>query len=47
MSTCRLHPSGPRPDPDVLEQCRDLPTSTRAWGLDSRTGTLVADGVAR
>jgi regulator of RNase E activity RraA len=27
MSTCRLHPSGPRPDPALLEQCRELPTS--------------------
>ncbi len=27
MSTCRLHPPGPRPDPTLLEQCRDLPTS--------------------
>ncbi len=27
MSTCRLHPSGPRPDPSLLEQCRQLPTS--------------------
>ena len=27
MSTCRLHPSGPRPDPLLLERCRDLPTS--------------------
>ncbi|MFP5370214.1 MAG: dimethylmenaquinone methyltransferase, partial [Actinomycetes bacterium] len=27
MSTCRLHPPGPRPDPGVLEQCRGLPTS--------------------
>jgi regulator of RNase E activity RraA len=27
MSTCRLHPTGPRPDPALLEQCRDLPTS--------------------
>lgn len=27
MSTCRLHPPGPRPDPALLEQCRDLPTS--------------------
>jgi regulator of RNase E activity RraA len=27
MSTCRLHPSGPRPDPALLEQARDLPTS--------------------
>jgi regulator of RNase E activity RraA len=27
MSTCRLHPTGPRPDPVLLEHCRDLPTS--------------------
>lgn len=27
MSTCRLHPPGPRPDPLLLERCRDLPTS--------------------
>jgi regulator of RNase E activity RraA len=27
MSTCRLHPTGPRPDPALLEQCRALPTS--------------------
>lgn len=27
MSTCRLHPPGPQPDPALLEQCRDLPTS--------------------
>lgn len=27
MSTCRLHPTGPRPDPALLERCRALPTS--------------------
>jgi regulator of RNase E activity RraA len=27
MSTCRLHRPGPRPDPALLEQCRELPTS--------------------
>jgi regulator of RNase E activity RraA len=27
MSTCRLHPPGPRIDPALLEQARDLPTS--------------------
>jgi regulator of RNase E activity RraA len=27
MSTCRLHPAGPRPDPALLERCRALPTS--------------------
>ena len=27
MSICRLYPSGPRPDPALLEQCRELPTS--------------------
>ena len=30
MSTCRLHPSGPRPDPLLLERCRDLPTSVQS-----------------
>lgn len=27
MSTCRLHPTGPRPDPALLDRCRALPTS--------------------
>src|SRR5688572_16798855 len=27
MSTCRLHPPGPRPDAALLERCRALPTS--------------------
>ena len=27
MSTCLLHPPGPRPEPALLELCRDLPTS--------------------
>ena len=27
MSTCRLHPPGPRPDDGLLERCRALPTS--------------------
>ena len=27
MSTCRLHPPGPRPDAGLLERCRALPTS--------------------
>lgn len=27
MSTCRVHPAGPRPDPGLLERCRALPTS--------------------
>ena len=27
MSTCRLHPPGPRPDPALLDRCRELPTS--------------------
>ncbi|SDX75246.1 RraA famliy [Modestobacter sp. DSM 44400] len=27
MSTCRMHRPGPQPDPDLLEQCLDLPTS--------------------
>lgn len=26
MSTCRLHPAGPRPDLDLLARCRALPT---------------------
>ncbi len=34
MSTCRLHPSGPRPDPALLEQCRDLPTSILSDSMD-------------
>ena len=27
MNTCRRHPAGPRPDPGLLDRCRDLPTS--------------------
>ena len=27
MSTCRLYPPGPTPDPALLDLCRDLPTS--------------------
>lgn len=27
MSTCRRHPAGPRPDPGLLDRCRELPTS--------------------
>ena len=34
MSTCRLHRPGPRPDPGLLEQCRDLPTSILSDSMD-------------
>ena len=27
MTTCRRHPTGPRPEPDLLARCRALPTS--------------------
>ena len=39
MSTCRLHPTGPRTDPDLLARCRDLPTSILSDSMD-RTGGL-------
>jgi regulator of RNase E activity RraA len=34
MSTCRLHPPGPKPDPALLEQCRELPTSILSDSMD-------------
>jgi regulator of RNase E activity RraA len=39
MSTCRLHPPGPRPDPALLEQCLDLPTSILSDSME-RVGGL-------
>ncbi|TFV63821.1 dimethylmenaquinone methyltransferase [Geodermatophilus sp. DF01-2] len=39
MSTCRLHPPGPRPDPALLERCRALPTSILSDSMD-RVGGL-------
>jgi RraA family protein len=39
MSTCRLHPPGPRPDPGLLDRCRDLPTSILSDSMD-RTGGI-------
>jgi regulator of RNase E activity RraA len=39
MSTCRMHRPGLRPDPALLEQCRDLPTSILSDSMD-RTGGL-------
>jgi regulator of RNase E activity RraA len=38
MSTCRLHPPGPRPDPALLERCRALPTSILSDGMQRRGG---------
>jgi regulator of RNase E activity RraA len=37
MSTCRLHPRGPSPDPALLNRCRALPTSTLSDSME-RTG---------
>ena len=37
MSTCRLHPRGPSPDPALLDRCRALPTSTLSDSME-RTG---------
>jgi regulator of RNase E activity RraA len=37
MTTCRLHPPGPRADPDLIEHCRELPTSILSDSMD-RTG---------
>lgn len=34
MSTCRLHPPGPRPDRRLLDQCVDLPTSILSDSMD-------------
>jgi RraA family protein len=39
MSTCRLNPPGPRPDPALLEQCLDLPTSILSDSME-RVGGL-------
>ena len=38
MSTCRLHPHGPRPDPALLEQCRNLPTSILSDSMERAGG---------
>ena len=37
MSTCRLHPRGPSPDPALLDRCRALPTSILSDSM-ARTG---------
>ncbi len=37
MSTCRLHPRGPSPDPALVDRCRALPTSTLSDSME-RTG---------
>ena len=37
MSTCRLHPRGPSPGPDLLDRCRALPTSVLSDSME-RTG---------
>ena len=37
MSTCRLHPRGPSPDPALMDRCRALPTSTLSDSME-RTG---------
>jgi regulator of RNase E activity RraA len=37
MSTCRLHPRGPSPDPALLDRCRALPTSILSDSME-RTG---------
>jgi regulator of RNase E activity RraA len=39
MSTCRLHPPGPRPQPGLLGECRGLPTSILSDSMD-RVGGL-------
>jgi regulator of RNase E activity RraA len=39
MSTCRLHTPGPRPDPELLQRCRELPTSILSDSMD-RVGGL-------
>lgn len=38
MSVCRLHPRGPRPDPDLLARCRALPTSILSDSMDRAGG---------
>lgn len=40
MSTCRLHPRGPRPDPGLLARCRELPTSILSDSME-RLGGLT------
>lgn len=39
MSTCRLHRRGPRPEPALLERCRELPTSILSDSME-RIGGL-------
>lgn len=39
MSTCRLHPRGPRPESALLERCRELPTSILSDSME-RVGGL-------
>ncbi|MDP9460207.1 MAG: dimethylmenaquinone methyltransferase [Actinomycetota bacterium] len=39
MSTCRLHRRGPRPEPGLLERCRELPTSILSDSME-RVGGL-------
>jgi regulator of RNase E activity RraA len=43
MTTCRLHPPGPRADPDLIERCRELPTSILSDSMD-RTGGVRGVG---
>ena len=38
MSTCRRYPGGPRPDPALLAQCRDLPTSILSDSMERAGG---------
>jgi regulator of RNase E activity RraA len=38
MSTCRMHRPGPPPDPDLLEQCRELPTSILSDSMERAGG---------
>lgn len=45
MSTCRLHPRGPRPDPVLLEQRPDLPTSVLFGSKERAGGVRDAEGV--
>jgi regulator of RNase E activity RraA len=40
VSTCRLHPPGPRPAPDLLRRCRELPTSILSDSME-RTGGML------
>ncbi|MGY1826947.1 RraA family protein [Blastococcus sp. SYSU DS0541] len=38
MSTCRLHPPGPRPDPALLARARALPTSILSDSMERAQG---------